>query len=108
MKGNELEVSVVDTGIGIPQDDIPTALSVFGQVRNRHEVEEEGTGLGLPLCKMLIELHGGRLILESDLGKGTNAGFVLPAARVITKRKLKKSAEVVAPEAPQSVDEIVN
>ena len=91
-KDNEMEVHVIDTGIGIPEDDIPTALSVFGQVKNRHEIEEEGTGLGLPLCKMLVELHGGQFILRSELGKGTDAGFVLPADRVLMKKGRKARA----------------
>lgn len=87
----ELEIHVVDTGIGIPEEDIPVALSVFGQVKNRHEIEEEGTGLGLPLSKMLIELHGGRFLLNSELGKGTNAGFTLPTSRVISRKVRKKA-----------------
>jgi len=88
-KANELEVHVIDSGIGIPEEDIPVALSVFGQVKNRHEVEEEGTGLGLPLSKMLIELHGGRFLLQSELGKGTDAGFILPQSRVVSKKGRK-------------------
>jgi signal transduction histidine kinase len=85
-KKGEIEASVTDTGIGIPQDDIPTALSVFGQVRNRHLIEEEGTGLGLPLCKMLSELHGGIFHLESEVGVGTKATFTIPVARIIAKK----------------------
>lgn len=96
LRSNEMQVEVEDTGIGIPEEDIPVALSVFGQVKNRHEIEEEGTGLGLPLCKMLVELHGGKFILESEVGKGTNAGFILPASRVISRRNKKKEATLQA------------
>ena len=85
-KKGDVEITVKDTGIGIPPEDIPTALSVFGQVRNRNLADEEGTGLGLPLCKMLTELHGGVFFLESEVGVGTNAGFTIPSSRVVSKK----------------------
>ena len=72
---------VRDTGIGIPQEDIPKAMSVFGQVHNH--INSEGTGLGLPLCKMFAELHKGELHLESTLNKGTTVSVILPAYRVL-------------------------
>lgn len=76
-----LVISVADTGIGIAEEDIPTALSVFGQVhRNR---SHEGTGLGLPLCRMFAELHGGKLALASVVGEGTTVRVIFPAQRVI-------------------------
>jgi signal transduction histidine kinase len=75
-----LHLVVSDTGIGIAEDDIPKALSVFGQVhRNRNH---EGTGLGLPLCRMFTELHGGTLQLTSTLGEGTTVRIIMPAARI--------------------------
>ncbi len=79
----EMVITVSDTGIGMDEADIPRALSVFGQVHK--DPRYGGTGLGLPLCKMLVELHGGRFDLTSQKGKGTTARVVLPAARVITK-----------------------
>ncbi len=82
MDGNgQMQMSVVDTGIGIAEDDIPIALSVFGQVHRAHN--HEGTGLGLPLCKMFAELHGGKLQLTSTIGEGTTVRITLPASRVI-------------------------
>lgn len=90
-KKGDIEISVRDTGIGIPSEEIPNALSVFGQVRNR-SMEEEGTGLGLPLCKMLTELHGGVFYLESEVGVGTTAGFTIPTARVISRKTSAKKA----------------
>lgn len=92
-KKGDMEISVRDTGIGIPSEEIPNALSVFGQVRNR-SMEEEGTGLGLPLCKMLTELHGGIFYLESEVGIGTTAGFTIPAARIIARKTPSKKATV--------------
>jgi len=72
---------VADTGVGIPEDKIATALSVFGQVHR--EQSHEGTGLGLPLCKMFAELHGGRLAIGSIEGEGTTIRITLPRQRVI-------------------------
>jgi signal transduction histidine kinase len=74
-------LSVTDTGIGIPEDEIQKALSVFGQVHRSQS--HEGTGLGLPLCKMFTELHGGRMSLSSKVGQGTTVSIALPADRVI-------------------------
>lgn len=78
-----LKISVKDNGIGMSNEDIPMALSVFGQIKTKIDQEDEGTGLGLPLCKMLTELHGGVFEVESALGKGTTASIILPKARVV-------------------------
>ena len=77
-----LAVTVEDTGIGIAPDNIPRALAPFSQVDSSLSRRYEGTGLGLPLVKSLIELHAGRLELTSEVGKGTAATVVFPAARV--------------------------
>ncbi len=74
-------ISVRDTGIGIAEEDIPTALAVFGQVHRSQS--HEGTGLGLPLCRMFTELHGGKLQLTSVLGEGTTVKLLFPAARIV-------------------------
>jgi signal transduction histidine kinase len=73
----------IDTGIGIAREDIPVALSVFGQVDNGTKHHAKGTGLGLPLAKALAELHGGTLDLQSELGKGTTVTLRLPAYRLL-------------------------
>jgi len=79
---DELAISVTDTGIGIAEDDIPKALERFGQVDSQLSRRYEGTGLGLPLAKSLVELHGGRLVLESRLQVGTTVTIYLPQHRV--------------------------
>ena len=79
-------VSVTDTGIGIKEDDIPKALSTFGQVDGSIDRKFEGTGLGLPLAKSLTELHGGTFMIESKFGKGTTVSFTLPDERVMQKK----------------------
>ena len=77
-----INMIVADTGIGIAESDIPKALSVFGQVHRSRS--HEGTGLGLPLCKMYAELHDGKLLLTSRLGEGTTVRIVFPHSRAIT------------------------
>ncbi len=67
----EIFVSVSDTGIGMSPSDIQVALTPFGQVDNRLERKYDGTGLGLPLTKTFVELHGGTLQVESTVGRGT-------------------------------------
>ena len=74
---------VRDSGIGIAARDLTTALTPFGQVDSQLARRFEGTGLGLPLSNALVELHGGRLRLDSALGEGTRVTVELPAERVI-------------------------
>jgi signal transduction histidine kinase len=73
-------LGVSDTGIGIAADDLPRVLEPFGQVENIFTQTRGGTGLGLPLAKMLTALHGGRLSIDSKLGEGTIVKVQLPAA----------------------------
>ncbi|HWU00355.1 MAG TPA: ATP-binding protein, partial [Terriglobales bacterium] len=72
-------ITVSDTGIGIAATDIPKVLSSFGQVDNAMSRQHDGTGLGLPIVKSLVELHGGRLTIDSTLGEGTSVTVTLPA-----------------------------
>lgn len=84
-------ITVSDTGIGMAPEDIPKAMEVFEQVHK--EEGFEGTGLGLPLCKMLAELHGGKITIKSKLGIGTRVSFVLPKKRVmVTTEKIEEEA----------------
>jgi PAS domain S-box-containing protein len=79
--GLRLEVS--DTGIGMKAEDIAVAMSPFGQIDSKMARKQQGTGLGLPICKSLMELHGGSLTLESEPGKGTTVIAAFPAERLI-------------------------
>ena len=78
-----LVFEVTDTGIGIAQEDIPKALSQFGQVKKDPEYALEGTGLGLPLTQAIVEQHGGTLDLHSQLGVGTTVTVRFPAPRLV-------------------------
>jgi signal transduction histidine kinase len=78
-----LFIEVRDTGIGIAEVDMPKVLERFGQVDNKHSRRHSGTGLGLPLVKELIELHGGSLRMESKVDVGTGVTVTFPLTRVV-------------------------
>jgi signal transduction histidine kinase/HAMP domain-containing protein len=73
-------LKITDTGIGMSAEDIPVALAPFGQIDSSLSRKYEGTGLGLPLCKVFAALHGGSLDIESSPGNGTVVTVVLPEA----------------------------
>jgi signal transduction histidine kinase len=75
-----LVLQVIDDGIGIKPADIPLALQVFGQIDSARSRRFPGTGLGLPLSRRLVELHGGSLTVDSEPGAGTTVTVRLPAA----------------------------
>ncbi len=85
---------IVDTGIGIAPDDIPKALSRFGQVDADLNRQYEGTGLGLPLTKALVEQHGGALDLQSEVGVGTTVTVRFPAERIVASLDNSDSLDV--------------
>ena len=73
-----LDIVVTDTGIGIAEADIAKSLTPFGQIVPKEGAHTEGTGLGLPIAKALVERQGGNLRLESRLGTGTSVHIALP------------------------------
>jgi signal transduction histidine kinase len=75
-------ISVTDTGIGMAPEEIPVALERFGQIDGRLSRKYTGTGLGLPLTKHLVELHGGALAIASEAGKGTTVAALFPPERM--------------------------
>jgi len=76
--GGEFVVMVQDTGIGMSQEDLGKAFQSFGQVDSGLNRKYEGTGLGLPLTRKLMELHYGRIEMESELGKGSLVRLIFP------------------------------
>lgn len=84
LDNNIMQISVRDEGIGIPKDKLKQAMEPFGQVTDKAEnTGQQGTGLGLPLAKAMVELHQGAIALESDTGEGTTVTFRLPASRML-------------------------
>ena len=78
-----LELSVADDGIGMAPEQIPQALQPFTQIDSSLSRRFEGTGLGLPLVKSMVELHGGRLLIDSAVGRGTRVTVRLPPERLV-------------------------
>jgi len=76
-------MSVKDTGPGIPEEEIPIVLASFGQGSNSIKSAEQGAGLGLPIAKSLVDLHGGTFTLKSKLRIGTEVVVTFPPERVV-------------------------
>jgi two-component system cell cycle sensor histidine kinase PleC len=82
--GGSIVVSIRDTGCGIPVECLDRVLEPFGQVEDHLTRENEGVGLGLPLARAMIGLHGGELRLTSEVGLGTLVDVTIPAQRLGT------------------------
>jgi signal transduction histidine kinase/CheY-like chemotaxis protein len=80
-KSNDLVVSVKDSGIGIAPVDQPKVFEKFKQVGDTLTDKPKGTGLGLPICKEIVEYHGGRIWVESEPGHGSTFSFTLPVSQ---------------------------
>jgi two-component system, cell cycle sensor histidine kinase PleC len=85
--GEGVTVSVRDTGIGMTPDQIAVALKPFGQIYSGRSRAHEGTGLGLPIAKALVEQHGGIFMVESTEGAGTTVSFTIPQDGAAYPRK---------------------
>jgi two-component system cell cycle sensor histidine kinase PleC len=94
-------MSVKDTGPGIPEDEIPIVLASFGQGSNSIKSAEQGAGLGLPIAKSLIDLHGGTFSLKSKLRIGTEVIITFPPERVMAAlAPLEQPAPPLQPPMP--------
>jgi GAF domain-containing protein/CheY-like chemotaxis protein len=99
-KNNEVIVSVADTGIGIAPEDYGAVFEQFKQVGGDTLTDKpKGTGLGLPICKEIVEHHGGRIWVESKVGKGSTFSFAIPFIASDNKNNKK--------EKPIHLDELV-
>ncbi len=98
-----LEIVVADTGIGMSEEDVATALRPFEQIDRGLDRRHEGTGLGLPIVKGLVELHGGALDIRSEPGEGTTVTVRLPRDRVIAEEPVLTGG--VPPRAAAQVSE---
>ncbi|MCS7251084.1 MAG: GAF domain-containing protein [Anaerolineae bacterium] len=83
-ENQEVHVEVCDTGIGIPPEALPRIFERFYRVDDPRVHETPGTGLGLSIVKTLVELHGGRIWVESEVGKGSTFHFTIPVASEAT------------------------
>jgi signal transduction histidine kinase len=86
-EGQWVEISVQDTGIGISQEDIAKLFRIEVYHTTEGTAQEKGTGLGLILCQEMVEKNGGRIWVESELGKGTTFKFTVPSAPLVVAEK---------------------
>ena len=93
IEGGGVALTITDTGIGIAADDIPTALARFGQIDSRLTRKYEGAGLGLPLTKHLVEMHGGTLALKSEVGVGTTVTVQFGRERVVEREAVRHRSQ---------------
>ena len=82
LESGDYSIKVSDSGIGIAKEHLDDVILPFWQVDSKHEKSNEGTGLGLPLVKSLIELHGGTMNVQSQIGIGTTVELIIPFERV--------------------------
>ncbi|HEX3942913.1 MAG TPA: ATP-binding protein [Rhizomicrobium sp.] len=94
-RSGALVFCIADTGIGIPEDKLETALAPFGQIEGHFNRKYEGVGLGLPLSKRLAELHGGSLEIRSQCDRGTSVTVTLPKERLL-RTQYQRFGEVSA------------
>ncbi|MDD5772357.1 MAG: ATP-binding protein [bacterium] len=77
---NFLQINITDTGIGIPEEDLPRLFERFYRVDKARSREMGGTGLGLSIVKHIVQAHGGEVFVRSDLGQGSTFSFTIPLA----------------------------
>jgi len=77
-RGGQVAIEVIDEGLGIPQDQVGNLFKKFERVRTAEHMALPGTGLGLYICRLIVEGHGGQVWVESKLGEGSTFGMVLP------------------------------
>ncbi len=91
IENSHLIVEIADTGMGIAKENHEKVFERFAQVGNVLTNKPKGTGLGLPICKQIIEHHGGKIWVESEIGQGSTFSFSLP---LTTKEELYKSYNI--------------
>lgn len=93
--GEHVVIEVIDQGLGIPEDQVDKLFNKFVRVRSDKHMAVTGTGLGLYIARMIVEGHGGRIWVESELGRGSTFGLVLP----LNARRAARSAAAAAQDA---------
>jgi signal transduction histidine kinase len=82
-----IDIAIIDSGIGIPPEELPKVFMQFHQIDSSQKREQRGTGLGLTICKEIVQHYGGKIWVESQLGEGSTFHILLPELKE-TKKKL--------------------
>ncbi|MEM7770339.1 MAG: ATP-binding protein [Cyanobacteria bacterium P01_A01_bin.37] len=106
-QNNEVSISIIDTGIGLASDDLEKVFEKFKQIGEVMTDKPKGTGLGLPICKQIIEHHGGRIWAESTLGEGSTFSFTLPLNIPVESGIAKVSLQTVVEQLKDNVDRTI-
>jgi signal transduction histidine kinase len=94
LDNDSVEFSVTDTGIGIPPDEMNRMFEAFERTRRAKQLGIEGTGLGLPISRYLVELHGGEMRVETAVGHGSTFSFTLPLHQTIDEANGRPSSPI--------------
>src|SRR6185369_14459744 len=94
-----IEITVADSGMGIKTEDIPKLFHAFTQLESVYTKQYEGTGLGLALTRQLVELHGGRIWVKSEFGKGSSFSFTIPLTQPDFRDSLSNRPDAVPPKS---------
>ena len=106
MQGDEICVHIKDTGVGMTQDELDIALMPFGQVDGTRSRWREGTGLGLPIARALVELHGGEIVILSTKGSGTEVIIKLPSRNIVSTVDPQVTADLTSQEMARGTEQL--
>jgi signal transduction histidine kinase len=97
MVEDQWHVQVSDQGIGVPEAEIPKLFERFYRATNANNAQIQGTGLGLYICKAIVEGHGGQIQITSREGEGTTASFTIPLERLYDEIHYTHMAQISSP-----------
>lgn len=98
LSGGFIEISVTDTGMGIPQEEMDKLFQAFERTDRAKNLGIEGTGLGLPISKFLVEAHGGEMKVRTEVGKGSTFTFRLPLQQISPEKSAPPITAVIGTE----------
>jgi len=101
-QGDEVCVTIRDTGIGIPPEDLPHIFKEFYRASNARAMEKDGTGLGLSIVKQIVDRHGGRLEARNREGGGSEFTLTLPVKPGLTTKRTSSAQSVIQETAPKA------
>ena len=105
---DEIVVSIIDTGIGLSPEDLDKVFDRFTQVGEVMTDKPKGTGLGLPICKQIVEHHGGRIWAESQLGQGSTFSFSLPLSRSLSTGLASSNLQTLVQQLKVNLDRTIS